>query len=423
MSGPIYLDYNATTPVDGRVLDAMLPFLREDFGNASSKHAFGVRPRAALAKARRQLAGLLNAKPACNRTAEEEERMGVATKQLEDAYHNVIFTSGGTEANNHALVCSALLLQRSGLYGGHANHIVTSNVEHWAVHEALSYLEREHGFRVTKVPVDENCLVSAEAVAAAVEESTVIVTVMHANNEIGSIQPITAIAQLLSSMSPKPAFHTDAAQSVGKVPVDVQAMGVDLLTIAGHKLYAPKGVGALYINSRFPAFAAKPPGPFVFGASQEMGLRGGTENVASNVALGAAAEIAKEDFDLNVKHMVDTRALLFAGLENICKQNGQRLVRNGKVDKTLPNTLSVSFPGINAYDLIEFLKETVCISAGAACHSGGPVASETLQAMGIPNDVALGTVRISTGRLLRPADIEHALQCIDSALDFLLDSY
>lgn len=155
MAATVYLDYNATTPVDHRVLDAMLPFLREDFGNASSKHAQGTRPRQALAKARLQLASLLNTRPAEARTVEEEERLSVATKQLEDDYHNIIFTSGGTEANNHAVICGALLLQRSGLYGAAGNHIVTSTVEHWAVHEALSFLEREHGFQVTKVPVDE----------------------------------------------------------------------------------------------------------------------------------------------------------------------------------------------------------------------------------------------------------------------------
>mmetsp|Transcript_198 Transcript_198/g.668 ORF Transcript_198/g.668 Transcript_198/m.668 type:complete len:428 (+) Transcript_198:55-1338(+) len=417
---PVYLDYNATTPVDGRVLDAMLPFLKESFGNASSKHYFGHAPREALARARSQVAELLHTVPETSRTEAEEAAMSEGTKRLEDLFHNVVFTSGGTEANNHALISTALLLQRSGLYSGAANHIVTTNVEHWAVHEALSFLEREHGFRITKIPVDENCLVNVEAVAAAVEDETVIVTVMHANNEIGSIQPIAEIAKLISGRVPKPALHTDAAQSIGKVVVDVHDLGVDLLTVAGHKLYAPKGVGALYINSRFPAFAAAVPGPFIHGASQELGLRGGTENVAGNVALGAAAEIARTDFHTNVKHMVDTRAMLVDGLERLCHQRGQRMVRNGRVDRTLPNTLSVSFPGINAYDLIDKVKELVCFSAGAACHSGGPVASATLRAMGIPNDVALGTVRLSTGKLLQAADVEFALQQIGAAMDGLL---
>ena len=273
---PIYLDYNATTPIDPEVAAAMLPYIREHFGNPSSTHAYGIEARKGVDKARGQVAALLNCSPA-----------------------EVLFTSGGTESNNHAIKGAARAHRSKG------NHIITSAFEHPAVTEVCEYLAAD-GFDITYVPVDAHGIIDLEALEKAITERTILVSVMHANNEVGTIQPIGEIARLARKRGIL--VHTDAAQSVGKIPVDAAELGVDLLTVAGHKLYAPKGVGALYCRDGVQLEK------FMHGAGHETGRRAGTENVIGVAGLGAACEAAKRDLAANVDRMKRTRDRLQEGL-------------------------------------------------------------------------------------------------------------
>jgi cysteine desulfurase NifS/selenium donor protein len=359
----IYLDYNATTPIDKRVADAMRPFLDEYFGNPSSVHEYGIKTKLAVEKARQQIAGLLNCEPS-----------------------EIIFTSGGTESNNFAIKGAALANRDKG------NHIITSTVEHPAVFEVCHYLER-NGFEVTYVNVDEYGIVKLDELEAAIRPETILITVMHANNEVGSIQPIPEIARLAKKHNI--IFHSDAAQSVGKIPVDVQEMGVDLLSVAGHKLYAPKGIGALFI--RHGVKLEK----LIHGADHEQNLRAGTENVLEIVGLGKAAEIAAEDLEKNREHYQKTRDYL----HELLKEALPDIRLNGHPEKRLPNTLSISFPKVEANTLISRL-EGVAASAGAACHAESIDVSAVLEAMLVPLDYAMGTIRFSTGRGTTMQDIK-----------------
>jgi len=362
---PVYLDYNATTPIAKEVADAMRPYLDEYFGNPSSIHTYGVTTKLAVEKARTQLAGLLNCEPS-----------------------ELIFTSGGTESNNQAIKGIALADKHKG------NHIITSSIEHPAVIEVCKYLEQQ-GFEVTYLPVDEFGLVQMEALEKAIRKTTILITVMHANNEVGSIQPIEEIGKLAKQHGIY--FHSDAAQSIGKIPVDVHAMGVDLLSIAGHKLYAPKGIGALYIRSGVKLEK------LMHGADHEQNLRAGTENVLEIVGLGKAAEISKCDLEKNHQHLKETSDLLFSLLHEEFPQ----IRRNGHPVKCLPNTLSLSFPHVEANTLLSRL-EGVAASAGAACHSAGIDVSSVLRAMQVPLELAMGTIRFSTGRETSLDDIKIA---------------
>ena len=363
----IYLDYNATTPIDKRVADAMRPFLDEYFGNPSSVHEYGIKTKLAVEKARQQIAGLLNCEPS-----------------------EIIFTSGGTESNNFAIKGAALANRDKG------NHIITSTVEHPAVFEVCHYLER-NGFEVTYVNVDEYGIVKLDELEAAIRPETILITVMHANNEVGSIQPIPEIARLAKKHNI--IFHSDAAQSVGKIPVDVQEMGVDLLSVAGHKLYAPKGIGALFI--RHGVKLEK----LIHGADHEQNLRAGTENVLEIVGLGKAAEIAAEDLEKNREHYQKTRDYL----HELLKEALPDIRLNGHPEKRLPNTLSISFPKVEANTLISRL-EGVAASAGAACHAESIDVSAVLEAMLVPLDYAMGTIRFSTGRGTTMQDIKLAAE-------------
>jgi cysteine desulfurase NifS/selenium donor protein len=363
----IYLDYNATTPIDKRVADAMRPFLDEYFGNPSSVHEYGIKTKLAVEKARQQIAGLLNCEPS-----------------------EIIFTSGGTESNNFAIKGAALANRDKG------NHIITSTVEHPAVFEVCHYLER-NGFEVTYVNVDEYGIMKLDELEEAIRPETILITVMHANNEVGSIQPIPEISELAKKHGI--IFHSDAAQSVGKIPVDVQEMGVDLLSVAGHKLYAPKGIGALFI--RHGVKLEK----LIHGADHEQNLRAGTENVLEIVGLGKAAEIAAEDLEKNKEHYQKTRDYL----HELLKEALPDIRLNGHPERRLPNTLSISFPKVEANTLISRL-EGVAASAGAACHAESIDVSAVLEAMLVPLDYAMGTIRFSTGRGITMQDIKLAAE-------------
>jgi cysteine desulfurase len=374
---PIYLDYNATTPHDPEVVAAMRPYLEEEFGNPSSGHRYGEKPRQALDTARHQVAGLLGCAP-----------------------EEVVFTSGGTEANNWAILGTVYALHQRG------RHIITSRFEHPAVLRVCAFLEKE-GYEVTYLPVGEFGLVDAGDVQAALRPETILITIMHANNEVGTIQPIAEIAAIAKSRGIR--FHTDAAQSLGKITVEVNELGVDLLSLAGHKLYAPKGVGALFIRS------GEALEPFMHGAGQEMGRRAGTENILEIVGLGKACEIAARDLDKNRRHLQAMRDRLHAAIVA-----GVREVRlNGHPEKRLPNTLSLSFRDLEANRVLEAIGREVAASAGAACHSDRVEISHVLEAMGAPEEWAKGTLRLTTGRMSSAAEIDRAARVIIEAAERL----
>ncbi len=373
---PVYLDYNATTPIAPEVLTAMRPYLEENFGNPSSTHRCGQLARTGVETARAQVAVMLGAKSA-----------------------EIVFTGSGTESDNLAIFGIIRASRKT------AGHVITSSVEHPAVAVVCRQLAAE-GWSITWLPVDGNGCVDPDDVRRAVRPETCLVSVMHANNEVGSIQPLREISVILRERGIP--FHADAAQSAGKIPCRVDELGVDLLTIAGHKLYAPKGVGALYVR------AGVPLAPFMRGAGQEGGRRPGTENVAGIVGLGAACELAATEGQQRTAHLGRTRdllgALLTAGLDDI-RWHGAR-------DRILPNTLSVGFGGLLATDLVDAL-EDVAASAGAACHGKGGEITATLKAMAVPERYALGTLRLSTGRPTTEEDIRTAAGRIITAVDNL----
>ncbi len=374
MQNPIYLDYNGTTPLDPEVIAAMEPFLKE-FGNPSSTHWYGIAPKRAVTKAREQIAALLNCDPT-----------------------EILFTSGGTESNNHAIIGTAFRLQARG------NHIITSMVEHYAVLEVCRFLDK-HGFQTTYLPVDETGLVKVADVESAITSRTILITIMHANNEVGAVQPIEHISRIARSRDI--VFHTDAAQSIGKLTSDVNALSVDLLSIAGHKLYAPKGVGALYIRH------GNDPEKFMLGAGQESGRRAGTENVLGIVGLGQACEIARRDLDSNIRVMRTTRDKLEKGLMD---KLGDKVRLNGHPEYRLPNTSSLSFQHLEADRILEEIGLEIAASAGAACHSGDVTISHVLEAMKVPLEWAKGTLRFTTGKMTTDAEIDKAISVVSDAV-------
>jgi cysteine desulfurase len=374
MSEPIYLDYNGTTPVDAQVIEAMGPFLETEFGNPSSSHWYGIVPKKAVETARRQVAGLLGCNPG-----------------------EIIFTSGGTESNNHAITGIARAFRAKG------NHIITSRIEHPAVLEVCRFLEG-FGFETTYIPVDEQGLVNESDVEKSIRPETILITIMHANNEVGTIQPIEKISGIAKEQGI--VLHTDAAQSIGKIPTHVGKLGVDILSVAGHKVYAPKGIGALYIRQ------SVSPEKFCHGAGQEMGLRAGTENVCGIVGLGKACEIAARDLKKSREQMKLLRDRLHDGL--FCELG--QVKPNGHPDKRLPNTLSLSFKGLEANRILEEIGLEVAASAGAACHSDTVEISHVLQAMNLPIDWAKGTIRFSVGRMTTVEQIDKAVQVIVRAV-------
>jgi len=371
---PIYLDYNATTPLHPAVAAAMRPYLEGGFGNPSSSHWYGIQARKAVEEARASVARLIGA-------ASEE----------------IVFTSGGSEANNYAIKGAAFALREQG----RGRHVVATAVEHPAVLEVLAWLETQ-GFRTTLLPVDSHGLVDPAEFEKALASDTILLSVMHANNEVGTIQAVRELADIAHRAGVL--VHSDAAQSVGKIPVDVDALGVDLLSIAGHKLYAPKGVGALYIRTG--VRLAK----LIHGAGHERGLRAGTENVLEIVGLGAAAGLALRELPERSRHARELRDLLWRLLSEALPE----IRLNGHPERRLPNTLSVAFPGLEADTLLSEL-EGVAASAGAACHADSVELSSVLKAMGLPLEYAMGTVRFSTGAFLSRAEVEEAAAQIIAA--------
>jgi cysteine desulfurase len=373
MNNPIYLDYNATTPVAPEVLEAMLPWLREQFGNPSSAHPYGQRAAQAVATARHQVADLIGAKP-----------------------QEIIFTGCATEANNLSLLGVARAL------GVEKRHLLVSAIEHPAV-MAPALLLRQQGWTVTVLPVDEYGQVSPAQLADALQPDTAMVSIMHANNEVGTLQPIHEIARITRPRGIL--LHTDAAQSAGKLTLQVDELGVDLLTLAGHKFYAPKGVGALYVRHGTPIQ------PLMLGGGQEHGLRPGTENVPAIVGLGAAAALAMAALPGTSTHLCELRDHLHALLT--AAMPGLQL--NGHPDHRLPNTLHLSFPGVSGSRLLQEVGSRVAASVGSACHSEHDAVSGVLAAMGISATRAAGAVRLSVGRMTTTEDITQASCCLIAA--------
>ena len=370
---PIYLDYNATTPLDPAVLDAMLPYLREHWGNPSSSHSLGKTAHQAVEQARQHVAEFLGAQP-----------------------DEIIFTGGGTEASNHALK-GVVFAKLRGFFGRWARgaHLIISAVEHPATTQPCEFLKRL-GCRVTVVPVDGQGLVDPDAVRRAMERGTTLVSIMHANNEVGTLQPIKEIAALTRLRGVL--LHTDAAQSLGKVPVDVNDLGVDLLTLAGHKLYAPKGVGVLYVRRGVSLE------PLLHGAGHEGGQRAGTENVPYLVALGAACTLAREHLPEATKRL---RALRDRLWEHLRAGLGERIVLNGHPEKRLPNTLNASFVGHVGAELLAKVPE-IAASTGSACHEGKISQSPVLCAMGVPPEIGRGALRLTVGRFTTEEQVDRA---------------
>jgi cysteine desulfurase len=380
---PIYLDYNATTPLDPAVVEAMLPYLREHFGNPSSTHAYGKRAHDAVETARRQVAELLGA------DAEE-----------------IVFTGGGTEASNQAIKGSvfarfvsknlfrALVKGIFGRWGGEA-HVVISAVEHPATVQPCEFLKRL-GCRVSVVPVDGQGKVDPDAVRKALRRGATLVSVMHSNNEVGTLQPIKEIAAAARERGAL--MHTDAAQSLGKVGVDVRELGVDLLTLAGHKLYAPKGVGVLFVRRGVQAE------PVLHGAGHEGGRRAGTENVPYIVGLGTACALARQSLPGATEKLRQLRDRLW---EKLRAGLGERVVPNGPVEERLPNTLNANFVGHVGSELLERMPE-IAASTGSACHEGLVTQSPVLCAMGVPPEIGRGALRLTVGRFTTEDEIDRA---------------
>ena len=365
---PVYLDYNATTPVDPAVVEAMLPYLTEQWGNPASSHAYGQAAEAAVESARRQVAGLLGCEPG-----------------------EVVFTSCASESTNLAIKGAAFARR------GEGRHLIISAVEHPATLNAARYLEREFGFALTLVGVGPDGRIDPEDVRRAIRPDTILISLIHAQNETGALQPVAAVGALARERGIL--FHVDAAQSIGKIPVHVQALGCDLMTVAGHKLYAPKGIGVLYVRSGVKLH------PLIHGAGYEGGRRAGTANVPYMVALGKACELAGAKLAAGEaerqRALRDRLHLALAGSLPV------RL--NGPETERLPNTLNISLPGIVGNDLLAAVPE-VAASTGSACHAGVSEPSEVLLAMGVPAELALGALRLSVGRYTTAGEIDFAAE-------------
>jgi len=372
MARKIYLDFNASTPIAPEALEAMQPFLTDHYGNPSSLHWAGIPAREAVEVARTQVSDLLG----CD-------------------HGEVVFTSGGSEANNHALKGVFFANREKG------NHIITTAVEHPAILNPCRFLEKL-GAKVTVLPVDRFGRVDADDVRRAVTPETILITVMHANNEVGTIQPIAEIAAIARHAGVL--FHSDAAQSIGKIPARVDELGVDLLSIAGHKLYAPKGIGALYIREDTAI------GPFIHGAGHERGRRAGTESVLLAVALGAACGIAHQWIG-----MPQVQTLRNRFWEKLQENFGEGVTLNGHLTERLPNTLNVNFVGRNGTEILANLPE-VAASTGSACHAGSVTLSGVLAAMGVPPEEGMGAIRFSLGRSTTREELEEVLNRLRTTL-------
>ncbi len=374
----VYLDHNATSPLDPEVLEAMLPYYQEKHGNASSIHSFGREARVAVEEARDKVAGLIGAR--------EEE---------------IVFTSGGSEADNFALKGVAYAHQDKG------RQIITSSIEHQAVLNTSQYLEKE-GFRVTYLPVDKYGLVEPIGLRQAFTKETILVSIILASNETGSIQPIKKLAKIAKEK--KVYFHTDAVQALGKIPVNVEELGVDLLSLSGHKFSGPKGVGALYIRKGVKIDS------LIHGGHHEGQRRAGTENVPGIVGLGKAAELASRERESGKTHLLHLRDKL----EKSIREKISHVQLNGHPQKRLPNTLNISFEFIEGESLIINLDlKGVAVSTGSACTSGSLKPSHVLMAMGVAPEIAQGSVRFSLGKGTSEEDIDYVLGVLPEIVDRL----
>lgn len=379
----VYLDNSATTPVDKQVLEAMLPFLTENFGNASSIHFFGQQARAAVDKARHEVAGIINARP-----------------------NEIVFTSGGTEADNLAI---RGLVEANRKYG---SHIITSQIEHSAVKNVCQDLEKR-GFEVTYLPVYEDGIVRPEDVRAAIRDDTVLITLMTANNEIGTIQPVEEIGRLVRETretGKKLWFHTDAVQAIGRMKTDVEEFGCDLLSMSAHKLYAPKGVGALYVRRGVRLQSQN------LGGHQERERRGGTESVAHIVAFGKACELAQKTLSERTGHVRDLRDRFEQGVAERITD----VVFNGDREKRLPHLSNISFRFIEGEGLLINLDmQGIAVSTGSACSSGSLEPSPVIRALGRNDELARGAIRFSFGKDNTPQDVEYVLATLPRAVENL----
>jgi cysteine desulfurase len=380
----VYLDHSATTPVDARVLEAMLPYLTEKFGNASSVHMFGQEARAAVDKTRRQVAALIGARA-----------------------NEIVFTSGGTEANNLAIrgICEATQ--------SHGKHIVTSAIEHPSVRGVIEELEAR-GWEVTRLPVYDDGIVRVDDLRAATRSDTVLISVMMANNEIGTIQPIAEIGAFVREERDRGHrhlwFHTDAVQAAGRLPIDVQALGCDLLTLSAHKIYAPKGIGALFIRRGVRVVAQQ------IGGHQERERRAGTESVANIVAFGVAAELAQREMNQRNEHV---RALRDR-FENEVESKIADIVFNGRRDQRLPHLANISFRFIEGEGLLIHLDmKGVAVSTGSACSSGTLEPSPVIRALGRDEELARGSIRFSFGKDNSDEDIDYVVAALAKSVESL----
>lgn len=359
----VYLDYNATTPIHPSVRKEMDKYIRKYFGNPSSSHWFGGKAHEGVEKARSQVSQILGCVP-----------------------EEIVFTSGGTESNNYVIRGVAETYRNKG------NHIITSKIEHPSVLKPCQYLEK-HGFEITYLSVDSYGMINPDDVRKAIKPTTILITVMHANNETGTIQRISEISQIAKSKNVL--FHTDAAQSVGKIPTKVDDLGVDFLTVAGHKLYAPKGIGGLYIRKGIQIQ------PLILGAEHENGRRAGTENVIEIVGLGKACELLYRIMESNSKRIKRLRDRLYKGLI----ENSIKIKLNGHPEERLPNTLNISFIGIENNRLLDKIPE-IAVSTGSACHSNSKVPSSVLTAMDITSEEAFSAIRFSLGWFTTEEEID-----------------
>lgn len=369
----IYMDNAGTTQMRQEVLDEMIPYFIDKFGNPSTIYYYGREAKAALEDSREKIAQLINADPM-----------------------EIFFTSGGTESNNWALRGVTAANKKKG------NHIITSSIEHHAVLHTCEDLERQ-GFQVTYIPVDKDGLVDANHVINAITENTILVSIMHANNEIGTIQPIEEIVKLVKQKNPKILFHTDAVQTVGKIPVDVKDLGVDLLSMSGHKIYGPKGVGALYIKKGTRI------APFITGGAQERNRRAGTENIPGIVGFGKAAELAKEELKQQHDKLINLRDKLIKGI--LDKVPYTRL--NGHPSLRLPNNVNISFEFIEGEAMLLNLDmKGICASSGSACTSGSLEPSHVLLGIGLPHEIAHGSLRLTLGRNNSEEEVDYVLEVL-----------
>ncbi len=375
----LYMDYSATTPVKKEVLDEMMPYLTDYFGNASSFHLFGREAKSALDKAREQVANLVNAKT-----------------------NEIYFTAGGTESDNWALEGVAYAHREKG------NHIITSKIEHHGILHTCEYLEKHHGFEVTYLDVDSEGKVRIEDLEAAIKDSTILISIMFANNEIGTIQPIKEIGEIAKKH--KILFHTDAVQAAGNIPIDVKELNIDLMSMSSHKIYGPKGIGALYIKTGTKLHT------FVHGGAQEKRRRAGTENIPSIVGYGKAAEIAKANMQNHIETLTNLRVKLIDGI--LEKIPYTRV--NGSMEDRLPGNVNFSFEFIEGEGILLMLDMLgIAASSGSACTSGSLDPSHVLMAIGLPHEIAHGSLRLSIGDFTTVDDIDYIIEQLPAIIERL----